>query len=637
MSVIAGVFYFDFRPVPETDECRLRKVHPHSSIHPMQFSIAPGLLMGQAPSRFDSPADQSHAVWPDGSVCVWDGRLDNRESLGLSFSRELSRPNFDSSMAALANYQAQGTAGLRNLIGDWSLAIWDARSKSVILASDYASIRPLYYRRDGDRLCWSSSLSELVERTGTAALDEEFAARFLMSRAVPRLTPYSGIHQVPAGQAVRISRDGFSVESFWRLPVDQDLHFEDERDYEEGLRNLFREAVQARLPRGLPVCVELSGGLDSSSIVCMSERLVRPPSKLVTFSYLHPGSRDEPYIRAVERQCGFEGIHFDLQDIPLVATTQTGGAAPGWWEPRMAELARRMESLGAGVLLTGQLGDLIMGNLGDDCEQVAGYLEQRRIGPALREALAWSQAIQIPVYSVLWRALRTTWSSWTAPAIGDSFAGRPGRFTKLDSLTPRMRALLPAAGDEAGDREEWRDAMPSRRRRFRMLSRTLEGRILETPEPLRHLSWSHPFAHRPLVEFMLTIPPGQVCRPNEPRRLMRRAFAALLPAPIVNRKSKAVYGQPFRQALAPLAAALLAEPGSIRTVESGFLERDTLLERLQRFSQGLDCNEYQLRQILLFEFWLRNRERGTHPFDGTTSSTLVPCPGEVRTEKVAPI
>ena len=495
MSVIAGVFYFDFRPVPETDECRLRRVRPHSSIHPIQMSSAPGLLMGQAPSRFDSPADQSHAVWPDGSVCAWDGRLDNRESLFLAFSRELSRSSFNSAMAALGHYQAQGTAGLRSLIGDWSLAIWDARSKSVILASDYASIRPLYYRRDTDRLCWSSSLSELVERTGTTALDEEFAARFLMSRAVPRLTPYSGIHQVPAGQAVRISPEGFSVEPFWRLPVDQDLHLEDDRDYEEGLRTLFREAVQVRLPSGLPVCAELSGGLDSSSIVCMSDRLVRPPSKLVTFSYLHPGSRDEPYIRAVERHCGLEGIHFDLQDIPLVSATQTGGAAPGWWEPRMAELARRMESLGAGVLLTGQLGDFIMGNLGDDCEQVAGYLEQRRISPALREAFAWSQAIQIPVYSVLWRALRTAWFSWTAPAIDGSVRGTAG------------------AIHEAGFPDPQNAGAPSRRGRGGRRSRRVAGRHAEPAAAFPHAEPQHWRGACCRLRNRCSISPGRILSP----------------------------------------------------------------------------------------------------------------------------
>jgi len=634
--VIAGVFYFDFRPVPETDEPHLRPARPHSSTLPALLWSAPGLLMGQASSRFHSPADQARALSPDGGVCCWDGRLDNRDSLFLALARDPNQSSFDSATAALRHYQAEGTAALRHLIGDWSLAIWDARSKSVVLASDYAGIRPLYYWRGDRRLCWSSSLAGLVQWTGSTALDEEFAARFLMSRAAPHRTPYSGIRQVPAGHAVRVSPEAFSVEPFWRLPVHQELRLADERDYEEGLRTLFREAVQVRLPGGSPVCAELSGGLDSSSIVCMSERLLPPPAKPVTFSYLHPGSRDEPYIRAVERACNLQGIHLDLQDIPLVTATQTGGAAPGWWEPRMAELARRMETLGAGVLLTGQFGDFVMGNLADDCDQVADYVEQRRWGAAVREALAWSQAIQIPVYSILWRAMRTTWFRWTAPMITDPFAGPRGRFTNLDSLTFRLRALLPA-GVETADREEWRDAMPSRRRRFRMLNHTLEGRVLQTPEPLQHLSWSHPFAHRPLVEFMLTIPSGQVCRPNQPRRLMRRAFATLLPEPIVNRKSKAVYEQPFRQALVPLAARLLAEPGKIRVVESGFVEHDTLLERLQRFSQGLDSNEFQLRQILLFEFWLRNREGRAHTFDGTTTSTLVPSPGELRTENVAPI
>jgi len=634
--VIAGVLYFDFRPVPETDEGFLKRARPRLAADPVELSSAAGLLMAQSPSRFDAPADQSRAVSSDGSVATWHGRLDNRDSLWLALSREASRRGANSAMAALGHYQAEGIAGLRNLIGDWSLAIWDARSKSVVLASDYAGIRPLYYRRDGHRLSWSSSLTELVERTGTTALDEEYAARFLMGRAAPRITPYAGIHQVPAGHAVRVSPDAFSIEPFWRLPAHRELRLEDGRDYEEGLRTLFAEAVRVRLAGGPPVCAELSGGLDSSSIVCMCDRLLAGPAKPVTFSYLHPGSRDERYIREVERVCGLAGIHLDLRDVPLVTAGETGRAYPAWWIPRLAILARRMENLGAGVLLTGQLGDFIMGNLGDDSEQVADYLQQGRMGAAFREAFAWSQAIYTPVFPILWRAARTVWFSWTAPALVDPFA-RAGRFTKLDSLTSRMRALLPVAGEEPAGRREWREAMPSRRRRFRMLSQVLDGHALQTPEPLEHLSWSHPYAHRPLVEFMLSIPPGQVCRPNEQRRLMRRAFANLLPPAIVNRKSKETYEQPFRQALLPLAAALLAEPGKIRSVERGFVERDTLLERLQRFAQGLDCNEIQLRQILLFEFWLRNREGAAQALDGTASSTLVPRPGELDTENVAPI
>jgi hypothetical protein len=110
------------------------------------------------------------------------------------------------------------------------------------------------------------------------------------------------------------------------------------------------------------------------------------------------------------------------------------------------------------------------------------------------------------------------------------------------------------------------------------------------------------------VEFMLTIPPAEVCRPGEPRRLMRRAFAEFLPSAVLRRKSKAVYTTVYRQALMPLAAELLAKPGNIRLVDRGYVDRQSITERLTAFVQGLACNEPQLRQVLLFEFWLRNRE-----------------------------
>ena len=591
--------------------------------------------MGQAPRRFEAAADQAPAVWADGSVCCWDGRLDNRDSLFLAGSRGRSLREFNSAMAALEAYRTGGIAGLRSLIGDWSLAIRDAKSNSVVLASDYVGMRPLYYRRDAHGVRWSSSLANLVEWTGAADLDEEYAVRTLMCRPAPRLTPYSGIYPVPPGHAIRISPEGFSVEKFWRLPVHQEIRFQDERDYEEALRDLFREAVKARLPGGAPPCAELSGGLDSSSIVCMSERLLAP-GKPITFSYVHAGSRDERYIAAVERACGIEGTRFDLRDIPLLTATQTGGAAPSLGAPKIAVLARRMEDLGSGVLLTGQTGDFVMGNLPDDCEQVIDRLEQGRYREAAREALGWSRVLHIPVYAVGWRVLLTKWSGWTAPNVTEAFSGRPGRFTHMDSLTPRVRKRISAV-DADGHRAEWEGAMPSRRRRFRMLSNILESRVLQTPEGLAHLSWSHPYMHRPLVEFMLTIPASQVCRPNEPRRLMRRAFAPLLPEAIAKRRSKAGYEQPFREALLPLAAALLAEPGKILVAEAGWVEHSTLLERLQRFSQGLECNDLQLRQILLLEFWMRNREGAGQTLEGTTSSTVVPFPGALDMEKAAPI
>jgi hypothetical protein len=73
----------------------------------------------------------------------------------------------------------------------------------------------------------------------------------------------------------------------------------------------------------------------------------------------------------------------------------------------------------------------------------------------------------------------------------------------------------------------------------------------------------------------------------------------------------------YAGALMPLAGALLKGPHEIQLVDRGYVDRKSLTNRLERFTQGLDCNESQLRLLILLEFWLRNR---VAPQDTTASS-----------------
>jgi asparagine synthase (glutamine-hydrolysing) len=134
----------------------------------------------------------------------------------------------------------------------------------------------------------------------------------------------------------------------------------------------------------------------------------------------------------------------------------------------------------------------------------------------------------------------------------------------------------------------------------------LELRSLQPPEPLQHLDYTHPFAHRPLVEFLMAVPVDVLCRPGEPRRLMRRALSDLWPTKLRKRRSKGLFNAPWQEALQPLARDLL-NARKLQVVERGFVDRTNVLSRLERLSTGLDCNEHQLRQIMLLELWLRNR------------------------------
>jgi asparagine synthase (glutamine-hydrolysing) len=556
---------------------------------------------------------------PDRSVCLWDGRLDNRnELLGKT---GLSAECSDAALI-LALFRKNGIDGLRDLLGDWSICIWDAGRHQIVLASDYAGIRPLYYRRTAHGLYWSSSIADLVRWTGVTELDDTYVANFLVRGNAGVRTPYAGIAAVPAGHAVTIAQDRIDDKAFWSLPIHRETRYPDEKQYQERLLELFREAVQVRLAPGAPTCAELSGGLDSSSVVCMADRLRRetPGSarELITFSYTHENSLDERFFREVERACDLSACHLELRDYSVAAADLTG-TIPALWEPRYQGLARRMKALGSSVLLTGQLGDFVMGNVHDDIGQVTEPLARGRFGIAARAAYAWARAMQAPIYPILWRGIREAWFSWTPPTNpGDSVGAMPA--STEDSLAAALRSRLATA-----EREETLDGLaaeapPGRRQRFRAAAEILASRTLQTPEALQHISYAHPYAHRPLLEFMLTIPASVVVGPNEPRRLMRRAFAGLLPPMVLNRKSKASYSTTYRESLKPLATQLLTGSGKIQLVEREYLERESLLRRLGRFTQGLDCNETQLRQILILEFWLRKRIAAPPPSDSAARS-----------------
>jgi asparagine synthase (glutamine-hydrolysing) len=459
-------------------------------------------------------------------------------------------------------------------------------------------------------------LDPLVEWAEADEIDAEYVASFLLFNECPNRTPYRGIHSVPPGHSVRISKRGTSVDPFWKLPIGSTIRYHSESEYEEQLRALFREAVRCRLRTTAPVLSELSGGLDSSSIVCMASHLlgsgeVRPP-RLVTLSYEHEGSRDTPFYTAVEKFCNLDSIHLSTADYPFLTETQTGGAMPAFWEPMQSHTATLARQTGAKTYLTGQLGDLVMGNWWDDSEQVAGLLRTGRVRPALKHALSWSKVLRIPIYPILWRALLSSLPASMIPASAcrmDDDDGTPK--STEDSIAPDFRRHTTVSDNCSS--QEWMQASPERRKYFRGLSEIFQMRKLQPPEPLEHLCYTHPYAHRPLVSFMLSIPADVVCRPGEPRRLMRRAFHELWPPELRKRRSKDPFGGVFLESLRPLASKLLDRPQQLQVVERGYVDPVNLKKRLEMLTHSLDCNEGQLRHIILLEFWLRARENRLRP------------------------
>lgn len=562
-----------------------------------------------------NPPDVRFARWlrpvSDGGcdLAMWEGRLDNTRDL----CRAYPAAHAATGEWARVLYERQGVAGLRELIGDWSVVLADHRLGRFVLASDYACGRPLYYHVAADGVRWSTDLEALAAVTKADDFEERYFAGFIGCFGYPNLTPYRGVQSVPPGEAICLDGRSRVRESFWSEAAIGSVRYSNEHAYDEHLRSLFREAVAVRLAEPRPAIAELSGGLDSSSVVAMACELIHSSAvaatRLGTVSYLHASSLDAPFVAEVERTYGLRGLHLSTDEVPLFSHTEGVGSTPADASPLQRVAAGFARSLGAGAFLTGQGGDLVFGNWIDDSGRVGGALRRGQLGAACVEAYRWSRATQVPVAHILVRALATS-LPWPC-AWGASFELAGGASIGETSLVPAFGKRMAVTNLDALLSTGWMAAPIERRSHFRALAMTRQLGVLHPIRPLRNVGYTHPMLHRPLVEFLMAIPAGVLSGPGDPRRLMRRALGHIWPARLRNRRSKGLFTIPYARAFRPFAARLLTQ-SAWHVVDRGWVDRASFLSRLKRFSEGLSCNEPQLRQILLLENWLEHRLHAAH-------------------------
>ncbi|MGH9162655.1 MAG: asparagine synthetase B family protein, partial [Vicinamibacteraceae bacterium] len=567
MSAQAGVFYTDRRPIPlevvERIDTALADFGPDGS----GSRLEPGLLMLSRALHItpEDEREEQPLASPAGRLLTWDGRLDNRDDLLLQFHRDLGIDATDGALA-LASFERWGVDGFARLIGDWSLALWDAPERRLVLASDYMGVRPLYYRRTADHVAWSSSLGELVLREGVKDdLDDVFVVGFLVGFVPADRTPYLPVRSVTPAHALSFSAAGATRHRFYDYPVNT-IRYRHQWECEEHLREVFSQAVGARLRSTRPVWAELSGGLDSSSVVCMADLLGRSrasaktataiPPVLHTLSFISNGSPEvdeRRFIAEVERQCLCESHRLNADEHASLHDERRQWVTPR--HPSEVWLAGLLHvvSQGGRALLTGQGGDLVMANQVDWSHALVELLRDRQFIAFLTEAHAWALAAKKPIFHILWRLL-----------IADSLGSVPrGRFVRNSSIDPRVipgqnsLASLVASGEalhrvlqsDANERRAIDDVPPLQRQTIAALHRFAVARVMQTPSDLPGLVLTHPFLDRRLVHSALAMPQRVLNRPAQTRALMRRAFTDLLPPVVLHRFSKG-YVTPFHQRVA---------------------------------------------------------------------------------------
>src|SRR6266540_579071 len=146
MSALAGIRYFDDRPVADEVVAALTRFNRLRGPHGYGTFVRPGIAMVACGLHFDalSRVDKQPAITPSGLIATFDGRLDNRENFAMRYRRALGNRPSDSALVA-HHLQNEGENGLVDLVGDVSLALWDRARRTLTLARDYMGNRPLYY------------------------------------------------------------------------------------------------------------------------------------------------------------------------------------------------------------------------------------------------------------------------------------------------------------------------------------------------------------------------------------------------------------------------------------------------------------------------------------------------------------
>jgi asparagine synthase (glutamine-hydrolysing) len=627
MSVQFGRWSFDGQP-PAADyiETVSKTLAPYGPDSNASYSMgALSILYRSFHTTKESRSEVQPLVCPSGAVLTWDGRLDNRDDLISELRDSLNHDSTDVAIVG-AVYEKWRTNCLERLIGDWALSIWNPRERSVLLAKDPIGTKHLYYSLNDKQLTWSTILDPLLLFAGrTFEICEEYIAGWFSYFPAAHLTPYVGINSVPPSSSVLIHNGKHTVSKYWDFDPDKKVRYRTDAEYEEHFRTLFAQAVQRRLRSDRPVLAELSGGMDSSSIVCMADTVIANGTaetpRLDTISWyddthdhIEPDTNELHWVTKVEEKRGRTGLHIDLSSLKrntrlhnsfesafndnfLAVTPSSNGKL----SEQFKQYAAHMRSEGHRVTLSGIGGDEVTaGDVPTPIPELQDLLARARLFTLGRQLNAWASKMRKPRLPLLWKA---AWGFFSRSLTGVPIDMHPAPWLHPGFVRRNRRAL-----DGYPSRLKLFGPLPSFQENVAVLSvlrRFLENWPLQV-EMLCEVRF--PYLDRDFMEFLYAVPRGQIVGVGKRRFLMKRALVGIVPDELINRRRKAqVQQESTQESLKESSPAWLslAELRQ-RTASSSmkFIDPDRFWEALQKAQHNQGIFIGCLMRTLRLEFWL---------------------------------
>lgn len=241
--------------------------------------FAPDLLIGHrrlsiidlSPAGRQPMTDAAGAFWIvfNGEIYNYLELREELQSLGRSFCTETDTE------VILNAYAQWGTDCLSKLNGMFAFALWDQKTRTLFCARDRFGVKPFYYYYDGRRFLFASEIKALLEMGAPRGVNQQIVHDYLAHGFVDHTheTFFHGILQLRAAHFLLISGQGLRIARWWDIQ-NEELQGLSDGEYARRFSELFEDAVRLRLRSDVPVGTCLSGGLDSSSIVCVANKIM---------------------------------------------------------------------------------------------------------------------------------------------------------------------------------------------------------------------------------------------------------------------------------------------------------------------------------------------------------------------------
>ncbi len=565
-------------------------------------------------------ANEDSSVWT-----VFNGEIYNH----LDLRRELEAlghvfHSHADTEVLVHGYEAWGARGLaQRLQGIFAFAVYDQRSRRLVLCRDPMGVKPLYWWSDGKALLFASEIKALLAHPALASrrVNRRGVAQFIVTRYASRPdTMFEDVHRLPEGHYLEIDladARAFQPQSYWDWkPRAESMDFGDAL---EELDHLLTRTVEMQLMSDVPLGVQLSGGVDSSTVVAIMETLRRQRgdgAAIKTFSvgFDIPEFSELPHARKVAQRYGTEhhevavGFREFTADLARLCWyyDEPMGEPPAVPTYHMCRMAKEHVT----VMLCGEGADELFGGYSkyvfDQFSDALDWLPNN-----LRHAMLRGTAGLIPARG---RRVRAMLEKLALADAAQRFASWYGGFD-----IPGQRALLtPGLATEIGDGgikgafDAVLGGCASRSNLDRFQYCDLHTRLVDDilvkgdrMSMAASVEARVPFLDHRLAEFAARLPRRLRVDGLKSKVLLKKLAERYLPLDVIYRRKVGFTVPLTRWFAGPLAGFLREFLLSERTLARGYFRPDGVRQVIDEHVAGRVDREQEIWLLLTLELWHR--------------------------------